>query len=97
MVSSDLRAYYRAERMAAGVWNREIQMFLTLAMEVRFEMRYMGEDRWYPVPTIDVAETLGAYHPDLHECFERLLEGEEVPSRLALFRVSPRSLRALKK
>jgi hypothetical protein len=71
-------------------WNHEVSVFLSTAAEARFEMRYVGEDRWYPVPADDVALTLAGYHPDLGDCLDRLLDGEEVASRLARFRVSLR-------
>jgi len=72
-------------------WNREVQDFLSTAMEARFEMRYVGEDRGYPVPADDVALTLAGYHPDLGRCLDLLLDGEEVASRLARFRLSQRA------
>ena len=74
-------------------WNREVQDFLSTAVEARFEMRYVGEDRWYPVPADDVALTLAGYHPDLGRCLDLLLDGEEVASRLARFRLSQRVAR----
>jgi hypothetical protein len=37
-----------------------------------------------------VALTLAGYHPDLRRCLDQLLEGEEVASRLARFRLSQR-------
>jgi hypothetical protein len=76
-------------------WNREVQVFLDTAVEVRFEMRYVGEDRWYPIAADDVALTLAGYHPDLRRCLDRLLSGEEVASRLARFRLSHRALERL--
>jgi hypothetical protein len=74
-------------------WHREVQEFLSTAMQVRFEMRYVGEDRWYPVAADDVALTLAGYHPDLGHCLDQLLDGEEVASRLARFRLSQRTMR----
>jgi hypothetical protein len=71
-----------------------MQLFVYAAAPTRFEMRYIGEDQWYPVPIDDVALTLGAYYPDLQKCLNRMLDGEEVASRLALFRVSRRQRRA---
>ncbi len=71
--------------------DREVQDFLSTAVEARFEMRYVGEDRWYPVPADDVALTLAGYHPDLGRCLDLLLDGEEVASRLARFRLSQRA------
>ncbi|MGH8697385.1 MAG: hypothetical protein ACREVS_12970 [Burkholderiales bacterium] len=71
-------------------WNREVEDFLSTAVAARFEMRYVGEDRWYPVPADDVALTLAGYHPDLGRCLDLLLDGEEVASRLARFRLSQR-------
>jgi hypothetical protein len=90
MGSNDLQSYYGNAR-AAGGWSREVQMFLTHAANTRFEMRYDGEDRWYPAPSEEVAQTLHAYYPDLGDCLGRMLEGEEVASRLARFRVATRS------
>ena len=72
-------------------WNHEVSVFLSTAAEARFEMQYVGEDRWYPIPADDVALTLAGYHPDLRRCLDRLLDGEEVASRLARFRLSPRA------
>jgi hypothetical protein len=72
-------------------WNHDIQAFLSTAVEARFEMRYVGEDRWYPVAADDVALTLAGYHPDLRRCLDQLLDGEEVASRLARFRLSARA------
>lgn len=88
MGTADIRAYYGADRRGTSGWNRDIQTFVTLAAQTRFEMRYLGEDRWHPAPTEDVAQTLIAYHPDLEQCMQRLLDGEELASRLALFRVA---------
>jgi hypothetical protein len=67
-----------------------MQLFLTLAAHTPFEMRYQGEERWYPAPAEDVARTLSAYHTDLRGCLDRLLDGEEIASRLAWFRVAQR-------
>jgi hypothetical protein len=83
----------REPELSDRAWNREVEAFLATAVEGRFEMRYFGEDRWYPVPADDVALTLAGYHPDLGRCLDRLLNGEEVASRLARFRLSPRTLR----
>jgi hypothetical protein len=71
--------------------SHDIQAFLSTAAEARFEMRYVGEDRWYPVAADDVALTLAGYHPDLRRCLDQLLDGEEVASRLARFRLSARA------
>jgi hypothetical protein len=76
-------------------WNRDVQVFLDTAFEARFEMRYVGEDRWYPIAADDVALTLAGYHPDLRRCLDRLLSGEEVASRLARFRLSHRAVERL--
>ncbi len=89
MGAHDLQAYPWADHGGAGGWSREVQMFVTVAAQTRFEMRYMGEDRWYPAPTDEVARTLVAYHPNLKQCLDCLLDGGEVASRLARFRVRP--------
>jgi len=89
MGSDNLRAYYSADRVAPR-GNGAVQMFLMGLAQSRFEMRYLGEERWHPAPTEDVAQTLVAHHPDPRECLDRLLEGEEVASRLARFRVAAR-------
>jgi hypothetical protein len=68
--------------------NRAISAFLKEAGQTRFEMRYLWEGNWYPAPADDVARTLAGYHSDLHRCLARMLNGEEVASRLALFRVA---------
>lgn len=93
MKLDDLCAREPATAGGDRAWNREVQIFLSSAAEARFEMRYAGEDRWYPVPADDVALTLAGYHPDLRICLDRLLNGEEVASRLARFRISERTLR----
>jgi hypothetical protein len=89
----DLRAHYWARRGTDHAFDSVVQEFLTVAAQTRFEMRYIGEDRWYPAPTDDVAVTLASYHPDLQQCLDRMLTGEVVASRLAHFRVSFRQTR----
>ena len=96
MGTQDLRAYPWAEQAGAGGWSREVQMFVTVAAQTRFEMRYMGEERWHPAPTDEVARTLVAYHPNLKQCLDRLLDGGEVASRLAHFRVAARAAHTLR-
>jgi len=93
MKLDDLRAQYLAADGDDRAWNRDIQLFLSTAALTRFEMRYIGEDRWHPAPTDDVALTLAAYHSNLKGCLDRMLTGEEVASRLALFRIAQRSSR----
>lgn len=93
MKLDDLRAPYGAAATGDRAWNHDIQLFLSSAALTRFEMRYIGEDRWHPAPTDDVALTLAAYHPNLQRCLDRMLTGEEVASRLALFRVAQRTSR----
>lgn len=93
MKLDDLCALEPEALVGDRAWNRQVRVFLATAAEVRFEMRYVGEDRWYPVRADDVALTLAGYHPDLTRCLDRLLNGEEVASRLARFRVSERTLR----
>jgi hypothetical protein len=88
MKLDDLCARDAAARGSDRAWNHEVQLFLSTAAQARFEMRYVGEDRWYPVPADDVALTLAGYHPDLRRCLDRMLRGEEVASRLARFRLS---------
>jgi hypothetical protein len=83
--------YGLTERGEIQTWNQEVQVFLSMAGSTKFEMRYLGEDRWYAAPTDDVALTLAGYHVDLQGCLHRLLNGEELASRLALFRVARRS------
>jgi hypothetical protein len=82
----------REPAVSDRTWNRAVQVFLDTAVEARFEMRYVGEDRWYPIAADDVALTLAGYHPDLRRCLDRLLSGEEVASRLARFRLSHRAV-----
>ncbi|HKC43265.1 MAG TPA: hypothetical protein VKC64_05520 [Burkholderiales bacterium] len=89
----DLRAHYWARRGTDHAFDSVVQEFLTVAAQTRFEMRYIGEDRWYPAPTDDVAVTLASYHPDLQQCLDRMLTGEVVASRLAHFRVAFRQTR----
>lgn len=97
MGTQDLQVYpWGTEHVRAGGWSREIQMFVTVAAQTRFEMRYVGEERWYPAPTDEVARTLVAYHPNLRQCLDCLLDGGEVASRLARFRVAARSTHTLR-
>lgn len=85
------QSYCPTERSDAPAWNHEVQVFLSLAGSTKFEMRYLGEDRWYAAPADDVALTLAGYHGDLQRCLDQMLNGEELASRLALFRVARRS------
>lgn len=82
----DLHTYCAAG--ASPEPNEKIVEFLKEAGQARFEMRYLGEENWYPAPADDVARTLAGYHRDLHRCLVRMLDGEEVASRLALFRIA---------
>ena len=86
-----LHAYCATQRESIQSWNHKVQVFLSMAGSTKFEMRYLGEDRWYAAPTDDVALTLAGYHIDLERCLDRMLNGEELASRLALFRVARRS------
>ena len=61
---------------------------MSLALGLRFEMRFIGEPRWWPTPAEDVARGLAPYHPTLQECLERLIQGEELASRLSAYRIA---------
>jgi hypothetical protein len=90
MKLNDLHAHYWTPRGTDYTFDSAVQEFLTVAAQTRFEMRYIGEDRWHPAPADDVALTLASYHPDLQHCLDRMLTGDEVASRLAHFRVALR-------
>lgn len=84
----DLRAAFWAERDTLHPWTSEMQVFLSLSAGLTFETRYHGEDRWWPVTADEVARTLSAYHANLQQCLDQLLEGDEIGSKLSLFRVA---------
>jgi len=93
MKPENLRTHYPTAGGSDLAWSRDVQLFLSIAGWTRFEMRFIGEDRWYPAPADDVASTLAPYYPDLEHCLDQMLTGEEVASRLALFRVARRGSR----
>ena len=68
----------------------ETTVFLTLALGLRFETRFTSESKWWPASVFEVAEAILPYHHDAEACVERMLNGEEVCSRLAVYRVARR-------
>ncbi|HKY02565.1 MAG TPA: hypothetical protein VJM53_08435 [Burkholderiales bacterium] len=56
-------------------------------MAVVFETRYIGEERWWPVASDEVARILGVYEKDLTACLEQMLSGETMRSPVAEFRI----------
>jgi hypothetical protein len=67
--------------------NGAVRDFVSLALELRFEMRFIGETRWWPVAAEDVAWGLASYYP-LPSLLERLLEDEELSTRLSVYRLA---------
>ena len=67
----------------------EVDSFVRRALDVRFEMRFKDESRWWPVNAREVAETLVGYYYDygMHCCLEMMREGKELPTALAVFRM----------
>jgi hypothetical protein len=65
-----------------------VRVFFTLALGLRFEMRFIDEPHWWPVPAEDVARGLIPYHRTAEDCLERLLQGEELTSRLSVYRIA---------
>ena len=56
-------------------------------MTVMFETRYIGEERWWPVASDEVARILGVYEKDLTVCLEQMLSGGIMRSPVAEFRI----------
>jgi hypothetical protein len=65
----------------------DLEAFLEASLDLRFESRYFGEERWWITSRDEVARSLAPYHPDLGECLDRMVEGEEVSSPLSAFRI----------
>ena len=67
----------------------EVDSFVRQALGFRFEMRFKDENRWWPVNVWEVGEALATYYYDygMHSCLERMREGEELPTVLAVFRI----------
>ncbi len=65
----------------------DLEAFLEASLDLRFESRYFGEERWWVTTRDEVARSLAPYHPDLGECLDRMVEGEEVSSPLSAFRI----------
>jgi hypothetical protein len=72
----------------------DLEAFLEASLDLRFESRYFGEERWWVTTRDEVARSLAPYHPDLGECLERMVEGEEVSSPLSAFRIARPAVRA---
>ena len=64
-----------------------VQAFVKVALAMRFEMRYFDENRWYATTAEDLADTLAPYFPDLLQCLDLMLDGEEIESWLAAYRL----------
>ena len=66
---------------------KQMRRFIDKSMTVVFETRYIGEERWWPVTSDEVARTLGVYENDLAACLEQMLAGETMRSPVAEFRI----------
>jgi hypothetical protein len=71
-------------------WCDDIRSFLAGALRLRFEMKYFDEGRWYATTAEHVAHALAPRFPDLMLCLDRMLDGHEVGSRIATYRLSRR-------
>ena len=78
------------ERAVGGSDTLEATTFFTLALGLRFETRFTSESKWWPASVFEVAEAILPYHHDAEACVERMVNGEEVCSRLAVYRVARR-------
>jgi hypothetical protein len=87
MDTQALRVTYFVDDEHVPPWCDDIRSFLSAALGLRFEMRYFGEACWYMTTAEDVAHTLGPYYPDLTVCLDGMLDGEELDSRLATYRL----------
>jgi hypothetical protein len=65
----------------------EVTAFVRRAFGIRFQMRYEWETQWWRVDVQEVGQTLAGYHDSLQGCLAQLLEGQELRSGLAYFRV----------
>ena len=65
----------------------EVTAFVRRAFGIRFEMRFEWETQWWRVDAQEVGKTLAGYRNNLQGCLEQLLEGQELKSGLAYFRV----------
>ena len=76
-----------ASELAAS--SPEVESFVRRAIDVRFEMRFTDESKWWPANAREVAETLIGYYYDygMHSCLEMMREGKELPTALAIFRI----------
>ena len=87
MDTQALRVTYFVDDEHVPPWCDDIRSFLSAALGLRFEMRYFGEACWYMTTAEDLAHTLVPYYPDLTVCLDGMLDGEEVDSRLATYRL----------
>jgi hypothetical protein len=87
MRSHDVRTFFRrpAETTARV---EALEAFLEASLDLRFETRYYGEERWWITSRDEVAKSLAPYHADLAECLDRMVDGEEVSSPLSAFRIA---------
>ena len=87
MDTQALRVTYFVDDEHVPPWCDDIRSFLSAALGLRFEMRYFGEACWSITTAEDLAHTLVPYYPDLMVCLDGMLDGEEVDSRLATYRL----------
>jgi hypothetical protein len=78
------------ERAVGGSDTLEATTFFTLALGLRFETHFTSEPKWWPASMFEVAEALLPYHRSAKACVERMLNGEELCSRLAVYRIARR-------
>jgi hypothetical protein len=82
-----LRVTYFIDDEHVPPWCDDIRAFLSAALGLRFETQYFGEARWHATTAENVAHSLVPYYPDLTVCLDGMLNGEEIDSRLATYRL----------
>lgn len=87
MPDKSLRSTFWDQPQVTLHFTKAMRNFQERCTGLDFEMRYIGEELWWPVNHDEVAYTLGGYHSDLLRCLDKMLAGGTTRSPLAEFRI----------
>lgn len=79
--------FFHERNSATTPMSVEARLFVERGIGLKFEMRFIGEDRWWPCSVDDIARTLEACQPSLQIVFGMLCAGAIVASPLCEFRL----------
>ncbi|HKO88897.1 MAG TPA: hypothetical protein VJU83_10350 [Burkholderiales bacterium] len=87
MTDKDIRQSFWEQPGVTPYYTAQMHEFLEIATELRFETRFIGEKKWWPVKNEEVAHTLGTHYTELQQQLARMIDGEVSRSPVAEFRI----------